>query len=256
MNDKTRPGAGAEREETESALIQLRAYLAQSDLKPNTRLPPERELCETLGVTRGELRRALAVLEEQGELWRHVGKGTFVGARPVADFQFVAGIAAQTNPAEVMRARLAIEPEIAREAALHAKAADVETLWNCATGARNAETWRQYENWDNRLHRAVAQATHNALFLGVLDTLAAVRRTVVWARLREERAGPPADHHSFAEHEAIIRAIEQRDMNAAAEQMRQHLHHVQVLLLSGGRQDIEIRPPTLAGHQVESHGRD
>jgi len=67
----------------QSALTQLRAYLAQRELPPEARLPPERELSEILGVSRGELRKALAILEGQGELWRHVGKGTFVGARPV-----------------------------------------------------------------------------------------------------------------------------------------------------------------------------
>src|SRR4051812_14429127 len=78
-----------------SALIQLRAYLAQKEHAPSTRLPPERVLSEILGVTRNELRKALAVLEAQGELWRHVGKGTFVGARPVAELSSLAAIAAQ-----------------------------------------------------------------------------------------------------------------------------------------------------------------
>ena len=59
----------------EGALIQLRAWLAQRDLPEDGRLPPERELIEILGVTRGELRKALAALENNGELWRHVGKG-------------------------------------------------------------------------------------------------------------------------------------------------------------------------------------
>ena len=63
----------------EGALIQLRAWLAQRDLPEDGRLPPERELIEILGVTRGELRKALAALENNGELWRHVGKGTFRG---------------------------------------------------------------------------------------------------------------------------------------------------------------------------------
>src|SRR3546814_6411843 len=66
----------------QGALTQMRAYLAQRDLPANSRLPPERELCDILGVSRGELRKALAVMESNGELWRHVGKGTFIGARP------------------------------------------------------------------------------------------------------------------------------------------------------------------------------
>ena len=94
-------------DEAQGALTQLRAYLAQQDLHANAQLPPEREFCEVLGVSRGELRKALAVLEENGELWRHVGKGTFVGTRPFEEITGVAEIAAASNPREVMHARLA-----------------------------------------------------------------------------------------------------------------------------------------------------
>src|SRR3546814_2540241 len=78
----------------QGALTQLRAYLAQRDLPANSRLPPERELCDILGVSRGELRKALAAMESNGELWRHVGKGTFIGARPTKEYSDVAAIAA------------------------------------------------------------------------------------------------------------------------------------------------------------------
>lgn len=236
--------AGASRDEAEAtrddghhggALTQLRAWLAQKRLPPSTRLPAEREFCEILGVSRGELRKALALLERQGELWRHVGKGTFVGVRPVAELSSIAEIAGQTNPAEVMRARLVIEPEIAREAALKATADDLAEMRLSASGARRAETWRQYETWDNRLHRAIADAAHNALLLAVFDTLNAVRRTVVWGRLRDEAPSPPADHHSFAEHDAIVAAVAERDRAAAAACMRVHLENVEALLLAPGR---------------------
>lgn len=229
--DDPQPGPVADGDRGQSALTQLRAYLAQQGLPPSSRLPPERELSEVLGVSRGELRKALAILEKRGELWRHVGKGTFVGARPVSELVPVAAIAAQTNPAEVMRARLVIEPELAREAALHATAEDIAAMRLSVAGARSAETWRQYENWDNRLHRAIAEAGHNALLLAVFDTLNAVRRTVVWGRLRDEAPKPPVDHHSFAEHDAIVTAIEERDLAAAATRMRLHLRQVQALLL-------------------------
>ena len=221
-------------ERGDSALTQLRAWLAQKQLPPSTRLPPEREFCEMLGVSRGELRKALAFLERQGELWRHVGKGTFIGARPVAELSSVAAIAGQTNPAEVMRARLVIEPELAREAALNATAGDIAEMAVSVDGALRAETWRQYENWDNRLHRAIAAAGHNALLLAVFDTVNAVRRTVVWGRLRDDSPHPPADHHSFAEHAAIVEAIEERDLAQATARMRHHLETVQALLLQRG----------------------
>jgi DNA-binding FadR family transcriptional regulator len=223
--------AEAEGDRGRSALTQLRAWIVQKRPAPGTRLPPERQLAELLGVSRGELRKALAILQDHGELWRHVGKGTFIGARPVAEVASVSAIAEQSSPAQVMRARLAVEPELAREAALHATAGDIEEMTLCMRASRAAETWRQYENWDNRLHRAIAQAAHNSLLLAIFDTLNAVRRAVVWGRLRDEDPHPPPDHHSFADHAAIVAAIEERDLAGAADSMRAHLENVQALLL-------------------------
>src|SRR5918998_1219230 len=133
-----------DREETSGvgALMQLRAYLAQAQLPENGRLPPERELAAELGVSRAELRKALATLAAEGRLWRHVGRGTFVGNRPVDAPADVAAMARRTNPAEVMKARLAIEPEIARLAALNATPAHVAQMRACLTRSRQAETWR------------------------------------------------------------------------------------------------------------------
>lgn len=221
----------ATRDSRESALVQLRAFLSQEGFEPNAKLPPERELADMLGISRGDLRKGLAILEEQGELWRHVGKGTFVGARPTGDFATVAAIAHDTSPAEVMRARLVIEPEIAREAALNATAADIRALNRYADGARNATTWRQYENWDNQLHRGIAEASRNALLLAIFDTINGVRRAVVWGRLRDDLPRPPADHHSFTDHDAIVTAIGERNRNEAANRMRLHLQRVQERLI-------------------------
>lgn len=223
---------GARMDQGQGALTQLRAYLAQRDLPSNSRLPPERELCDILGVSRGELRKALAVMESNGELWRHVGKGTFIGARPTKEYSDVAAIAALTNPRDVMQARLLIEPQIAREAALNATAGDIAELKQCMLASRQAQTWRQYENCDNRLHRAVAEAAHNTVLLALFDTLNAVRRAVVWGRLREKVDRPPTDHHSFKEHELLVRAIEERDMDGASQAMLRHLSHVQANLLT------------------------
>ncbi len=126
-------------------LMQLRAYLAQAQLPDNGRLPPERELAAELGVSRAELRKALATLAAEGRLWRHVGKGTFLGNRPLDATTDVAAMVRRTNPAEVVKARLALEPEIARLAALNATPSQIAQMRDCITRSREAETWRQYE---------------------------------------------------------------------------------------------------------------
>jgi DNA-binding FadR family transcriptional regulator len=214
-----------------TALSRLRAYLAQIEMPLDSRLPPERELAESLGVTRAGLRKALAVLEGENQIWRHVGKGTFIGSRPIENMADVAAITRRTNPAEVMRTRLVLEPEVARMAALNATSAHIAEMRMCMQRTRAAQTWRQYEAWDNRLHRVVAESTQNSLLLALLDTLNAVRRAVVWGRLRVDKVKPAANHHSFDDHEAIVAAIEDRDMNRAAAAMRAHLENVERNLL-------------------------
>lgn len=213
------------------ALTQLTAWLSQRGLAENDRLPPERELCELLGVSRSELRKALSELEADGKLWRHVGKGTFLGAKPAAVAAELGQTAAQTNPAEVMRARLLVEPVIAVEAAINATALDIDAMRGCLAGSRRADTWREYETWDNRLHRAIATGARNLVLLTMFDTMNAVRRAVVWGRLRAAPARPPADHHSFADHDAIVAAIADRDVEGASRSMRRHLAAVQKHLL-------------------------
>jgi DNA-binding FadR family transcriptional regulator len=214
------------RDESAGVLTQLRAYLASSDISANGRLPPERDLAEMLGVTRTELRKGLAVLESEGALWRHVGKGTFIGTRPLAAAADVTALARKTRPQEVMRARIALEPEITRLAALNATEEELSRLRNTNARCRAAETWRQYEAWDALLHHQLANASHNVLLIGLLDILNAVRRTVTWGRLRKSPERPPADHHSFAEHDRIIAAIAARDLDEAEEAMRAHLETV------------------------------
>jgi len=211
----------------DGALVQLRAYITQGDFAVDDRLPSERKLCETLGVARSELRRAFTVLETEGAVWRHVGRGTFVGDGPkLGADTAIAAIAKRTTPREVMHARLLLEPLLCREAAMHATAEHVETLHATAAKSRQARTWREYETLDNGLHRAIAEATQNTPLIAMFDQLNALRRTVVWGRLRQRANQPPRDHHSFVEHDSIVEAIEQRDADRAQTDMRRHLQSV------------------------------
>jgi GntR family uxuAB operon transcriptional repressor len=208
----------------------IRRLISEGGFAHNDRLPPERSLSEALRVSRSELRKALATLEADGLIWRHVGRGTFIGARPVHNLDDVAFLGQLANPAQVLDARVAVEPELARLAALHAVRADFEAIRTCCDRGRAAGDWRSYEAWDNKLHHAVAKATHNKLLIFLFDTLNVVRRSIVWGQVRATER-PPASHRSFDEHDAIADAIEAHDPAAAAARMRDHLRSVRARVL-------------------------
>lgn len=202
----------------------LQGYLAQASLPADGRLPPERHLASELGLPRALLRRALEVLEADGVIWRHVGKGTFFGTRPVSSIGDVVSLTRQADVAVVMEARLVLEPELARLAALR-RGPDLGGILQATMerSRRSGLTWREYEAQDARLHREIAEAAGNVLLLQSFDQIAAVRRALTWARLRDKTRGPSADHHSFADHARIVAAILAGDPAGAAEAMRDHI---------------------------------
>ena len=214
-----------DRPHSKDVVEQIKRFIADKGLGHNQRLPPERQFCRELGVSRVDLRKALAGMEADGLIWRHVGRGTFIGSRPVHNLDDVAFLRQLANPTEMMDARLAIEPEIARLAALHRTQSDVEAVRACNQRCRMAEEWRTYEAWDNNFHHAVAKATHNKVLLYLFDSFNVVRRSIVWGQVRSTKC-PPSDHFSFDQHDAISAAIAAHDAAGAAAAMRDHLRSV------------------------------
>ena len=208
--------------------MQLRAYILDRGLKRGDRLPAERLLGPELGLRRFELRKALEILVSEGILWRHVGKGTFVAAQLDQSGQNdLSALAKRISPADVMRARAALEPAIARDAALHASAATIASLRLTAERSRVASTWREYEALDNDFHRQIAQASGSIALIALFDQLNTLRRMVAWGRLMRSGTRPPESHSSFAEHDRIIDAVAARDPDSAQSAMRAHLRSVE-----------------------------
>ena len=212
----------------ETATEQLRTFVRAKGYVSGDRLPPERELTEILGLGRAPLRRALEHLEREGLIWRHVGKGTFVGragdAEPLPDP--FGDVAKRTTPMGMIRARLCVEPAIAREAALNASQEATARIAAALARCRAAASWPEYERQDDAFHRAVAEATDNPLLLALFDGLNRARREVALGAVARSTARPSPTHESFVQHEAIAAAIEARDREAAHGAMRAHLHSV------------------------------
>ena len=211
------------------AISSIRSLIETGGYGPGDRLPPERELIQSLGMSRTTLRKALDALEREGAIWRHVGKGTFVSRQPelLGD---LADLSRQVTPVKRVRARLAVEPAIAREAAINASAEAVARLKLAEERAEKAATWEEYEAQDDLFHRALAEATDNILLLSLFDRLNDTRRAVAMVNVVREAPRPPEHHSSFAEHREIVAAIETRDPQRAFEAMRRHIGSVSARL--------------------------
>ena len=207
------------------SLRALRLWLSTNRPDAGSRLPAERALAETLEISRPELRKALMILEAEGRITRHVGRGTFVSnvLPMVLSAPVITELADRTSPHEAMMARLSLEPELAHLAALHATPAQINRARNLTTQLRSAETWAAYEDLDHKLHDLIAEASGNPLLHELHKVLNVVRHTVVWLQLAPGSTRPAPDYHSFEEHDAIVAAIASRDRRAAKQAMRVHL---------------------------------
>src|SRR3546814_9384462 len=194
-------------EAVEKALCDMFCNLAQG-----TRLPPERTLAAELRVSRGTLRKALERLEARGRIWRHVGRGTFVGPRPASHEARLSVVSEATSPHELMEMRLSLEPQIARLASMRATEHEIGHMRYCVRKTGTVTESQAYELWDATLHRAIAQAAHNTLLLAVFDAVNEVRSMTEWGRLRDIVVSSRAVQLAWwRQHEAFVEAIAVRD---------------------------------------------
>lgn len=213
------------------ALDALHGFLEAGRFSPGDRLPSERELMVRLGLTRTALRKALDSLEREGRIWRHVGKGTFIASQSgAARPGRLSELSAQVSPVDMMRARLSLEPAIAREAAVGASEEVVRKVFAARDRAYEAPDWDTYEAEDDHLHRTIAEATGNLILLELFDQLNQVRRAVAWNSVIRHSTRPPRDHSSFGEHDRIAEAIAARNPAEAHAAMRDHLGSVSARL--------------------------
>jgi DNA-binding FadR family transcriptional regulator len=221
----------AKRRQVKADLEKVRAYIGGLWEKNETRIPPERELAEVIGLTRGRLRGALKKLVDEQVIWREVGSGTYVGQRPLVGngAGHNTDLSELTNPHEVMEARLLLEPELARLAAYRARGenmAEMELSMQKMTST-NSTSQSDWMFWDRRFHHAICRAANNTLLLALLETVQRNMDRGTWGELSEKLHSSLTPEGSMQDHMAILTSIKNRNPSAAAEAMRAHLLHLQ-----------------------------
>jgi DNA-binding FadR family transcriptional regulator len=201
-------------------------HMRHLQLRDQARLPPERELAATLGVTRAQLRTGLSKLKADGKLWGAVGKGTFAGRQPPIDPDVALRLSAVSNPHDVMEARLALEPMLASLAAVRASPLQIALLDKCVRQGREARDRASFQRSDEVFHRTIAEAAGNRLLLALFTAVMECRRKEVWGNLRQRILTNERRETYNAHHAACLAAIRDRRADRAAAAMRQHLELV------------------------------
>lgn len=212
------------------AIEALSELIKSEEFVPGARLPTERDLSERLQVNRATIRKALARLEYEGRITRHVGRGTFVAE--VATLP--QDIAAASSPIELMDARLLIEPVVAREAALRARTPDLEQMQKLLDRFERADDFGEFEKWDIQFHRAVARATQNSIFASIDEMLRNLRSTPEWDKFKRGSFSSATRELYRREHRLILAALSERDAIAAGKAMEMHIRSIHTRLTRFG----------------------
>ncbi|AWJ93080.1 FadR family transcriptional regulator (plasmid) [Azospirillum baldaniorum] len=230
LNLRDRAASGA------SAVVALiEQCIADGTWGPGTKLPTERELEKRFNVSRNTLRKSLRVLEEQGKIVRHVGRGSFVTSeatvRATGEDQSLTSRIIGASPAEIMELRLMVEPQAAELAAGRATAADLHRMEECLAHAERAQDVPEFEHWDGMLHVAIIGAAKNGLLADVYDAINAIRNQPEWARLKVRSLTPARRAVYEEQHRRIVSALKDRDGDQARAALQEHLLQVRTNLL-------------------------
>lgn len=227
---------------------QLQQLIMEGEFPPGTLLPPERELAQSLGVSRASVREALIALEVVGQVEVRVGHGVVVlesGAKAhdsvmraaaskepwALDPEFISEIDLDLDeeipPFSLLQARRYLEPENAALAAMNASESDLVAI-------RAAFERNVYDNQrgggnlagDRLLHIRIAEASGNAAYALLIKHLLGHQYGVMFRRLQELFMETDMPQRSQGDHERIVTAIEARDPAAARHTMEVHLDHV------------------------------
>ena len=222
MTDSAPGGSPRERD-----LAKLRRYVDQVRRDNGRRLPSEARLVEQLGISRARLRGLLKTLEKEGLIWRHVGKGTFIGERSLT--AELTSMPELLTPPEAFEARLVLEPQIAALAARRATPAQIDEMWRCQHQMEKIDDFSQWAVWDERLHRLIAKAAGNKLLLALYDTTRESAPSGM-RNIIDRVFSSTARSESNTEHRRYIEAIADHDPQSAESFMRAHLQAVKQVM--------------------------
>ncbi len=217
--------------------------------KVGGRLPAERDLALSFGVSRPTVREAMIALELDGLVEVKMGSGVYVSARKP-----LGGKANDTDigPFELLEARRAIEGEACALAAERMTDAIAQELRDLVAemDEENHRDIVQSEDADRRFHFTIADATQNSAIVQAVKGLWEARDrspqyNALATKVRALGVAPRVD-----EHLVIVDALQRNDPVAARAAMRDHLTRViESLLQATESEAIEEAKARIDAHR-------
>ena len=206
---------------------QIRESILAGEFAPGEKLPPERELIRAFGVSRPSIRDALNLLAAMGLVASHQGGGTVV--RSLIDSQQGKALSdlirtTLDRAIEVIEVRKCLESWAAFYAAQRALPEDLRKMEEVLSLMKdNLIDMQSSEDLDARLHVCIARASHNVIWLHMIQSLFEAMKEFqggVWRVVYRTKK----DYRLlYKHHVAIVVAICDRDADAARQAMLNHL---------------------------------
>jgi DNA-binding GntR family transcriptional regulator len=187
----------------------LRGFITEGVLPPGKKLN-ERELCETLGISRTPLREALKVLAVEGLIEINPNRGASVARMSELEiretFELMSGI-------EAFAGELACERITAQELD------DIKALHYAMVVSKNQNDLPGYYQRNRAIHDMINLAARNTALRQVYLSLN--RRIQALRYLSNQQA--PKWERALHDHEEMIEALHNRDGKRMSEILRHHL---------------------------------
>ncbi|MBQ2262641.1 MAG: FCD domain-containing protein [Loktanella sp.] len=222
---------------------QIEGLILRGILRPGERLPSERDLSETMQVSRPSLREALADLQNRGLLTSRAGAGVFVADVLGSAFSpaLVALFAAHDEALfDYISFRRDMEGLAAERAARLGSDTDlkvIDTIFQKMEAAHQKRNPAEEASLDADFHLAIIEASHNIIMLHMMRSMYDLLREGVFYNRNIMFKQRTTRDALLDQHRLINTGLQARDPQAARAAVEAHLNYVEMDLTNQQKAD-------------------
>lgn len=213
----------------EKVIEHIKNEIWQGTLKRGERLPPERELAESLGVSRNSVREAIRTLSLLGFVSSTQGAGNFVTCdieQNLRESLRMMVLLGETNYLQISQLRRGLESENARLAAERITPKQAARLRELARLMREEADPQRASRYDQEFHMLLCEASGNRLIKSLFGAMLSTINDFISTMYVRIVADPEQAEALHAAHQRLAEALAARDGAAAAQAMNGHFEVV------------------------------